>query len=35
LETWRDPKFATRYWRFDVLYGYKLLRPELACRLRG
>lgn len=35
LETWREPKLATRYWRFDVLYGVKTLRPELAARLIG
>ncbi len=35
LETWRDPKFATRYWRFDVLYGVKTLRPELGVRMLG
>jgi hypothetical protein len=35
LETWRDPKYATRYWRFDVLYGVKLVRPELVAILFG
>jgi len=35
LETWRDPKLSTRFWRFDVLYGVKTLRPELAGRLLG
>jgi hypothetical protein len=35
LETWRDPGKATRYWRFDILYGVKTLRAELATRLLG
>ena len=35
LETWREPKVATRFWRFDILYGVKTLRPELAARLHG
>ncbi len=35
LETWRSPSNATRYWRFDILYGIKTLRKELACRLLG
>lgn len=35
LETWRAPGSATRYWRFDILYGVKTLNPELAARLLG
>lgn len=35
LETWRDPKLAKRFWRFDLLYGVKTLRRELASRLHG
>jgi len=35
LETWRDPKYSTQYWKFDVLYGVKLVRPELAAILFG
>lgn len=35
LETWREPSRAKRFWRFDVLYGVKTLRPELAARLNG
>lgn len=35
LETWRAPKYATRYWRFDVLYGVKIIRPELIAILFG
>src|SRR5579883_1763578 len=32
LETWRDPKTAKRLWRFDILFGVKLLRPEMVAR---
>ena len=35
LETWREPGKAKRFWRFDILYGVKTLRKELACRLIG
>lgn len=35
LETWRDPVRSRRIWRFDVLFGVKTLRPELACRFHG
>ena len=35
LETWREPKKAKRFWRFDILYGVKTLRRELAARLHG
>lgn len=35
LETWRESKYARRQWRFDILYGVKTLRPELAARLIG
>ncbi len=35
LETWREPGKATRYWRFDILYGVKTLRQELAVRMFG
>lgn len=35
LETWRDPWKKKRIWCFDVLYGVKLLRAELAARLLG
>lgn len=35
LETWREPGQATRFWRFDILYGVQTLRPELAVRLLG
>lgn len=35
METWRSPGNATRYWRFDILYGVKTLQPELAARLLG
>lgn len=35
LETWRDPSKGTRQWRFDILVGWKTLRPELACRVHG
>lgn len=35
LETWREPGKAKRLWRFDILFGVKTLRPELAARLHG
>ncbi len=35
LETWREPGRSTRIWRFDVLFGVRALRPELACRFHG
>lgn len=35
LETWRKPEMASRQWRFDILYGVKTIRPELAARLLG
>lgn len=35
LETWRDSAKATRMWRFDILYGVKTLRTELASRFIG
>jgi len=35
METWRSPSYSTRYWKFDVLYGVKLLRPELCAILFG
>lgn len=35
LETWREPGKATRYWRFDILYGVQAIRPEYAARLHG
>lgn len=35
LETWREPGKATRFWRFDILYGVKTIRRELATRLHG
>src|SRR5690606_15891740 len=35
METWRDPNKKTRYWAFDVLYGVKTLRAELANRVLG
>lgn len=35
LETWREPGKATRLWRFDILFGIKCIRPELAHRLHG
>lgn len=35
LESWRKPEFASRQWRFDILYGVKTIRPELAARLLG
>lgn len=35
LETWRDPAKATRHWRFDILFGTRTLRPELAARMHG
>ena len=35
LETWREPGKATRFWRFDILFGVQCLRPELAVRAYG
>jgi hypothetical protein len=35
LSVWYDPKYSTRYWKFDVLYGVKTLRSELAAVLFG
>lgn len=35
LETWRDPQKSKRIWRFDVLYGCRTLRAELACCFHG
>lgn len=35
LETWRKSGAAARKWRFDILFGVKLLRPDLAARLLG
>ncbi len=35
LTTWYDPKYSTSYWKFDVLYGVKTLRSELAAVLFG
>ncbi len=35
LETWREPGKATRHWRFDILFGVKTLRAELAARMLG
>ena len=35
LETWRKPEVATRFWRFDILYGVKTLRKAMAARLHG
>ncbi|EMO57790.1 coat protein, P22 family [Leptospira santarosai str. CBC1416] len=35
VETWRESGKATRFWRFDILYGFATLRPELAARLLG
>jgi len=35
LESWRKPEYATRYYRFDILFGVKTLREELAARLLG
>ncbi|WP_078124015.1 P22 phage major capsid protein family protein [Leptospira alexanderi] len=35
VETWRESGRATRFWRFDILYGFATLRPELAARLLG
>jgi hypothetical protein len=35
LETWRKSGAAARKWRFDILFGVKLIRPELAARLLG
>ncbi len=35
LETWRESGKATRFWRFDCLFGVKTLRPELASILLG
>lgn len=35
LETWREPGKSKRFWRFDILYGVKTVRRELAARLHG
>lgn len=35
LESWRKPEYASRFYRFDILYGVKTLREELAARLLG